>query len=190
VRGRIAQRRRNRLAAAAAAGAVLLAGVGGYAVGPWPPVPRPSGGRNPLAAVPDHFEGHLIVGRVAAPLRQRVAGFTWTPSTLDIRLYLDCAHDTPGVTVTVEVSIDGRTQFQRTCGETAALPVTGVEPGQAGLAGQGIMVGRPSTVTLTVLEVPAVPSVPSGSGTTPAARPGGGPPVDGYMSLLLGERVG
>lgn len=198
VRGRIAQRRRNRLAVLAAACAVLLAGLAGYALAPWPRgQASPAGPRQPLAEVPDVHDGHRIVGRMSVPLRQYSASFTWTPTTLDVRFYVECAHATPGVTVAVLVLIDGAAQFDAPCGETAALPVTGIDPPMTRLAAAGVTVGRPVTVTVTVLEVRSVsypshaPHPPGGpaDGPTPGVSGRGEPPLDGHLTVLLGERL-
>ncbi len=196
VRGRIAQRRRNRLAVLAAACAVVLAGIAGYAVAPWPRGQAHPAGL-PLAEAPDVYDGHRIVGRISVPLRQHSASFTWTPSTLDVKFYVECAHDTPGVAVAVLVLIDGQGQFDAACGETAALPVTGIDPPMARLAAAGVTVGRPVTVTVTVLETrsvsyPSHPPHPSGSpadGPTPGVTGRDEPPLDGHLTVLLGERL-
>ncbi|MEV4412522.1 SigE family RNA polymerase sigma factor [Catellatospora sp. NPDC049609] len=207
VRGRIAQRRRNRLASLAAACAVLLAGITGYAVAPWPRAPQPpTGPPDPLAAIGEYHDGYHVVGRGSAPMAQRTVRLVWTPTTLEAALWLDCGHRAPEVEVVVDVSVDSRTWSQLTCAGDGLHALGWQRYSPADLAAQGLSVGKPATVTMTVIEVRpraadgdpepgpsgsgAAASSPSGSGATGDGAAGaGGTPPDGYLSLLVGERA-
>ncbi|MDI1465980.1 SigE family RNA polymerase sigma factor [Catellatospora sp. KI3] len=153
VRGRITQRRRNRLATLAAACLVVLAAVTGYVVAPRPPR-SPQDLQDTLSAVPEYFRGHHIAARGAAPLTGGTATFTWTPSTLDVWFYPDCAAESAPDVVLV-LSVNGRQPLMTHCDpdnslDFASTTATRVEPEDM-TATWGVRVGEPATVTLTAV---------------------------------------
>ncbi|MBV1855331.1 SigE family RNA polymerase sigma factor [Catellatospora tritici] len=148
VRGRIAQRRRGRLATLAAACLVVIAAVTGYAVAPSPP-------RSPqetLSAIPEYYRGRHITARGLAPLTGGTATFTWTPSTLDAWFYPDCTADHAPDVVLV-LSLNDRQPLMMHCDPDNSLNFgssTTIPPEDMTTL-WGVRVGKPATISLTAV---------------------------------------
>jgi RNA polymerase sigma-70 factor (sigma-E family) len=123
VHGRIAQRRRNRIAAVAAACVVVLAAIAGYAVAPHlrsRSLPDPATSERPG---PRFLDGRRVLAATAGGLtRSEVVTVTWTPeSGQDLDIFVECFHDLPGSSVHVSVSVNGEQYRSATCDDSRRM---------------------------------------------------------------------
>ncbi|GAB4048132.1 SigE family RNA polymerase sigma factor [Catellatospora paridis] len=178
VRGRITQRRRNRIAAAFLA---LASATAGYLLAA-PAVPYD------VADFPEFDDGQHIVLRGQATFGDAPAGFRWTPTKLDGKVQVACAHTEKELSLYVSVLINGKKIYGTGCDTDGEIGFSGsARLTETSLRSAGVSIGRPATVTLIVEEPSTFLEDPAPSG--PYAAPGGTVPADGVMVVVLGESV-
>ncbi|WP_230686867.1 SigE family RNA polymerase sigma factor [Catellatospora vulcania] len=119
VHERIAQRRRNRIAAVAAVCVVVLAAITGYAVAPYlrsHSLPEPATSELPG---PRFLDGRRVLASTTGELtRAQGVTLTWTPEPgQDLDIFVECFHDLPGSSVGVSVFVNGAHYRSASCND-------------------------------------------------------------------------
>ncbi|MEU8002806.1 SigE family RNA polymerase sigma factor [Catellatospora sp. NPDC049111] len=178
VRGRITQRRRNRIAAAFLA---LASAAAGYLVAP---LMMPYD----VADFPEYDQGQHIVLRGQSSFGKAPATFVWTPTKLDGEVRIACAHDDETLHLQVSVLINGDKVYGTGCSTNGVITFgSSVRLTAASLGSRGVSIGTPATITLIVEEPSTWLEDPPPGGAY--AEPGGTVPDDGVMAVVLGESV-
>ncbi|HZM82294.1 MAG TPA: SigE family RNA polymerase sigma factor [Candidatus Limnocylindrales bacterium] len=187
VRRRISQARHRRTAVAVVGAALLVLLFGLLLVNPLrkpPPVtPSPT-----PTAFPSYFQGHRIAFTQRLGFDEVDTGFTFTPSTLELRVWLACTHPDPEVMVRVLIEINGQPYISGLCTSKTNLDSHVSSDVNAGtIEKAGLRVGVPATVRIRVND--PYTAIPSPRPSGPYWTPGGSIPAHGTVIVAIGEKV-
>lgn len=183
VRGRITTRRRRRITAGGAFAAVLALVLTGYALTPAQraaPDPATTPSAPTLAGFPEYAQGSRVVAAARSRPGEQV-NVAWTPTTLDIALFTDCATGQADAVLAHEIKVNGHLLTSGTCG------VSGLHwpHGDRMWAEKGVEIGKPAVFTMTALRVRRTVTTTDGE-----SRTEDGPvPAGAVLGLAVGTRL-
>ncbi|MFC7246322.1 hypothetical protein ACFQO7_27920 [Catellatospora aurea] len=185
VRGRIAVRRRRRITAAGVFAAVVALIVTGYGTlpalrGAPDPAVTPSPAPRLIEGFPEYASGTRVVAAGTSEPGTTSLTVTWTPTTLDFRVFYRCTVSDENTALEMTIALNGRPTSGGSCrdgGSSFSWPRA-----EKMSADYGLRVGSPSSLTMTATNSVRWPADGKEHDNGPV-------PADATMSLAVGDDV-